>query len=70
MKPIKRAKLDRFPMNENRRFRLTVNDGDNKLVLWIDRGDVVNLQFDCSTMLLEDDFHQGNENAFELAARP
>jgi len=70
MKAIKRAKLERFPMEDNDRFRLTVVDGNKKTVVWIDRGDVVNLQFDCSTMLLEDDLYQGQENALELAAQP
>lgn len=71
MKTVKRAKVERFPMEDANRFRLTVlTEAGEKLVVWIDRGDVVNLQFDCSTMLLEDDFYQGKENALELAAQP
>ncbi len=75
MRREKRAKLERFPMNENRRFKLTITPDtladltahDGTIHLWIDRGDVVNLQFDCSSMLLEDDCEQGEECARSLA---
>ena len=78
MKRVKRASVERFPMEEKRRFKLTVavddladiQARDGTIHVWIDRGDVVNLQFDCSTMLLEDDLEQGEENALELSSRP
>ena len=78
VKKIKRATVERFPMEEDRRFKLTVavdnladiKARDGKIHIWLDRGDLVNLQFDCSTMLLEDDLEQGRENALELVSCP
>lgn len=78
MKRVKRATVERFPMENRRRFKLTIavddladiTNHDGTIHVWIDRGDVVNLQFDCSSMLLEDDFEQGKESALELVYNP
>jgi hypothetical protein len=74
MTEFPRAKLERFPMSDKRRFKLKLRsdqfftDNDGALYVWIDRGDVSNLAFDCSTMLLEDDLEEGGENAVELVS--
>jgi hypothetical protein len=74
MTEFPRAKLERFPMEEKRRFKLRLHsdqfftDSDGALFVWIDRGDVSNLAFDCSTMLLEEDLEEGSAGAMELVS--
>jgi hypothetical protein len=76
--PVKtspKVRLVHFPMNENRRFKLTVNveeidsmvASDGKVHFWVDRGDVMNLSFDCSTSLLEDDLNNDHPAAVAMA---
>lgn len=72
MTEFPRAKIERFPMEDKRRFKLTLRADyfrmgtDGSLHIWIDRGDVNNLQFDCSHELLEDDLENGSEAACQL----
>jgi len=67
-----RVRVERFPMVDTRRFKLTLRSdqfrlgNDGSLHIWLDRGDVSNLQFDCSRELLEDDIENGGDAALEL----
>lgn len=72
MTEFPRAKLERLPMQDKRRFKLKVRsdqfslaDNDGSLHVWLDRGDVSNLSLDCSHALLDDDMETG-ENIREL----
>ena len=74
MTEFPRAKLERHDVDNKRRFKLRLHsdqfftDSGGALFVWIDRGDVANLGFDCSTMLLEDDLEIGGESAVELVS--
>ena len=74
MTEFPRAKLERFPMADKRRFKLKLRsdqfftDSDGALFVWIDRGDVANLSFDCSTMLLDDDMETAGAATVELVS--
>ena len=74
MTEFPRARLDRFPMTEKRKFKLTLRSdqfrlgNDGSLHIWIDRGDVCNVQMDCSACLLDDDLEEGLPAATELVA--
>lgn len=58
---FKRIRLDVYPMSDKERFKLSLKfrhltiDNDGRVHVWIDRGEVSNLQFDCSVALQEDD---------------
>ena len=59
-------------MTERRKFKLTLRSEqfrlgtDGSLHIWVDRGDVCNLQMDCSASLLDDDIEEGLPEAKEL----
>jgi len=59
-------------MADQRRFRLTLRadsfslGNDGSLNVWVDRGDMCNLQHDCSMAMLDDDLEEGLPAALEL----
>lgn len=67
-----RVKLRNYPMDDQHRFKLSVNvrditlAADGTLNFWIDRGEVSNLHLDCSSALLDDDLESGSTSVHEL----
>jgi hypothetical protein len=62
---VPRIGLEGFPMIESDRFCLSFRVDkinvrpDGTMIVWLDRGEVSNLQFDCSVALQEDDIRTG-----------
>jgi hypothetical protein len=65
MSEFPKVRLENKPSNDDVRFELTIRDrnptieSDGSIRIWLDRGDVSNLSFDCSTALLDDDVERG-----------
>ena len=72
MNDFARARIEHFPMNDQRCFKLTVRSdsfrlgNDGSLHVWLDRGDACNLQLDCSGALLDSDLADGSVTVKEL----